>query len=363
MNYFKNILLIIIPVTLLLSVTSCKKQRCSDGKLNQNEEQIDCGGPCEACPTCSDGILNNEETEIDCGGPNCNECPPKWYKMNSGTSENLNAVARYNNTLVTVGNTGTILKSTDGGENWSALSSPVSVNLNEVQLLSETNIFIVGEDDNVLISSDGSSFSVSKTGENSGWKDLHFLHPDTGVVGGHPTRICFTNDGGKTWRTPFERAGASSGIDAISFFNGKVGYAVGGFRYLETLDGGSFWSDLGTGANEADFNDFDDLHYMALNRIFMTRKDGVYFSTDGIEWINKVLKCSGGKFDFDDKLGLYAGANLEESNGRALFSDDNGVRWTEINGVSTANIFTDGEIITATNLLLVGEGGVIYKRK
>jgi hypothetical protein len=49
---------------------------CYDGVLNQDEEDIDCGGVCPPCIpkiTCSDGLQNQGETGIDCGGP-CNEC-------------------------------------------------------------------------------------------------------------------------------------------------------------------------------------------------------------------------------------------------------------------------------------------------
>ncbi|MFT5999259.1 MAG: hypothetical protein ACI81P_001716 [Neolewinella sp.] len=48
---------------------------CIDGILNQGETSIDCGGPCNACPTCDDGILNQGETAIDCGGPCDAVCP------------------------------------------------------------------------------------------------------------------------------------------------------------------------------------------------------------------------------------------------------------------------------------------------
>jgi hypothetical protein len=48
---------------------------CSDGIQNQGETGVDCGGPCQPCPTCSDGIQNQGETGIDCGGP-CQPCPP-----------------------------------------------------------------------------------------------------------------------------------------------------------------------------------------------------------------------------------------------------------------------------------------------
>lgn len=41
---------------------------CHDGSC---ELLVDCGGPCEPCPTCSDGKRNQGEGGIDCGGP----CP------------------------------------------------------------------------------------------------------------------------------------------------------------------------------------------------------------------------------------------------------------------------------------------------
>lgn len=66
---------------------------CSNGKLDEDETQVDCGGECPACktcltdddctdlgcvdglcaPTCDDGALNGDETAVDCGGT----CPTK----------------------------------------------------------------------------------------------------------------------------------------------------------------------------------------------------------------------------------------------------------------------------------------------
>lgn len=45
---------------------------CYDRQQNQGEEGIDCGGPCKPCPSCNDGIRNQNEDSVDCGGP----CPP-----------------------------------------------------------------------------------------------------------------------------------------------------------------------------------------------------------------------------------------------------------------------------------------------
>ena len=47
---------------------------CSDGEQNQGEEGTDCGGPCPPCMNCSDGIQNFGEKGVDCGGPCDRSC-------------------------------------------------------------------------------------------------------------------------------------------------------------------------------------------------------------------------------------------------------------------------------------------------
>jgi len=46
-------------------IKNCHNDKC--------EVLVDCGGPCEACPTCYDKILNQNEERIDCGGV-CKPC-------------------------------------------------------------------------------------------------------------------------------------------------------------------------------------------------------------------------------------------------------------------------------------------------
>ncbi len=58
-----------------------KEPSCYDGVQNCHhgscELLVDCGGPCDPCPTCSDGIQNQGEDGVDCGGPCPYPCPPK----------------------------------------------------------------------------------------------------------------------------------------------------------------------------------------------------------------------------------------------------------------------------------------------
>ena len=80
-------------------------ESCNDGRKNQNETGIDCGGPCNDCgklecaltlfgfcenqnilvlnlpcsssvfkpESCDDGKKNQDESDVDCGGP-CKSC-------------------------------------------------------------------------------------------------------------------------------------------------------------------------------------------------------------------------------------------------------------------------------------------------
>lgn len=55
---------------------------CSDGKQNQGEQGVDCGGQCAACSapaTCSDNLKNGNETGIDCGGNCPRQCVEDLY--------------------------------------------------------------------------------------------------------------------------------------------------------------------------------------------------------------------------------------------------------------------------------------------
>ena len=48
-------------------------ESCGDGIQNQDENGVDCGGPCKPCPSCQDGAWNQDEEGVDCGGP-CQPC-------------------------------------------------------------------------------------------------------------------------------------------------------------------------------------------------------------------------------------------------------------------------------------------------
>ncbi|MBL0342020.1 MAG: hypothetical protein IPP71_14490 [Bacteroidetes bacterium] len=81
---------LLIAFIMLSGVISCSKTidntgTCSDGRQNQGEQGVDCGGPCaNSCASCGDGIRNQGETAVDCGGP-CDPCYPRLSAVLNGT--------------------------------------------------------------------------------------------------------------------------------------------------------------------------------------------------------------------------------------------------------------------------------------
>jgi hypothetical protein len=82
---------------------TCIADHCSDGIVDADESDKDCGGkacaPCNqnyacnkdsdclskvctglcAAPSCIDGVQNQDETDKDCGGSTCGQCPDQWH--------------------------------------------------------------------------------------------------------------------------------------------------------------------------------------------------------------------------------------------------------------------------------------------
>ncbi len=54
--------------------TNATSNNCFNGIKDENEQGVDCGGPCRRCATCDDNIQNQNETGVDCGGL-CPPCP------------------------------------------------------------------------------------------------------------------------------------------------------------------------------------------------------------------------------------------------------------------------------------------------
>lgn len=146
--------------------------------------------------------------------------PPRITEQNSGTSQFLQAVHAVSSSVVwAAGYGGTVLRSTDGGETWQQLRTPV--------------------------------------GDSLQFRDVHALNADTAwllsIGNGSASRIYRTNNGGSTWTLQFINRDTAAFYDCISFEDPRHGVAFGDASHgrsniLRSSDGGATWTQLPQGA-------------------------------------------------------------------------------------------------------------------
>lgn len=131
-----------------------------------------------------------------------------------------------------VGDAGRILKTINGGVNWSVQTSGVTTQLNDVEFADARNGWVVGSYCILHTTNGGESWVTQSTGGTNEICVVDSLH--AWVIGRR------TTDGGATWTsqtTPY--IGSTTGIDFVDLNNGWVSGQNG--YTLHTTNGGLSW--------------------------------------------------------------------------------------------------------------------------
>lgn len=144
----------------------------------------------------------------------------------------------------------TILKTIDGGANWTIASDNLGSYLRSVHFVDNSIGFAVGDDGTILKTINGGDNwtpqSVSGSIQSRMLNDVYFIDQNIGIaVGGWPSNdsiqtILKTTDGGANWNIVTDNL--SPMLNAVHFFSATQGYAVGNDgAVLYTNDSGSTW--------------------------------------------------------------------------------------------------------------------------
>ena len=161
-----------------------------------------------------------------------------------------------NNTGVVVGGNKsndaiqTILRTTDGGSNWTVVSDNLAPWLSAVHFSNNSIGYAVGDQGTILKSTNGgvswNALSLSGSLSSRNYNDVYFFDGQTGIaVGGWETNdsistIIRTTDGGATWSVVMDNIGSM--LNSVYFYNANEGYVVGddGVVYYTNNGGASF---------------------------------------------------------------------------------------------------------------------------
>jgi photosystem II stability/assembly factor-like uncharacterized protein len=167
--------------------------------------------------------------------------------------------------MIIAGNSGRILKTTDGGDHWTGTKiDDEETDLKKIQFTSSTLGYAAGERRFYTSSDAGNHWSMRKL--NFEINDFHFFDSQKGIALASSGNFFKTTDGGKTWTAGLMQA--ESSLTHIKFINNLIGYASGytGLIY-KTTDGGETWLKIYTDGNE-------------ISSSFLLTQDIIWFSVE-----------------------------------------------------------------------------------
>lgn len=174
-----------------------------------------------------------------------------WTVVNSNTTDNLVDICfADNNYGWIISSNGTLLRTSDGGENWNA--SIISYqNLNAIKFVNDNEGWIVGNNGLIIKSTDsGVTWFEQPGGQNYGLRNLYFQNNQVGFICGGDGNIwpggivLKTSNGGNSW-IQVSSSFTSSGLNTIFFINSSTGWTTGnGGDFYKSSDGGTSWDSI-----------------------------------------------------------------------------------------------------------------------
>ena len=291
----------------------------------------------------------------------------QWSLVDSGTTSNLNgAVLLDSGTGFIVGDTGTILKSTDAGATWTPLTSGTSMTLHGVYFLDPDEGVAVGDSGTILRTTDGgAAWQSISSGVVDNLRSVSF-NGVNGICGGDSQDILYSTDSGASWHIS-QSGFFGGGFPGAQMLNATTGVVAGQNSILEplfghTTDGGVTWAfqnflfeNSEGGCNDVSF--FDQNTGVVSGTVFdgqgalaRTTDAGMNWSTlffdQAIEGIAVPMPASG----------FAVGAA-----GRILHTTDTGTTWADQTSGSSANLHDVSFGSDALTGITVGDGGVILR--
>ncbi len=265
-----------------------------------------------------------------------------------------------------VGDNGSILKTTDGGSNWTPQTSGTTETLRGVFFWDSNTGWACGGNGVIVATTNGgNSWTPQNSTTTNQLNGAVFVSATTGWVIGNGSRLLKTTNGGGIW-TQQNNQGADlwgvASIDANTVWTSGSFNSVQGFpSLLKTTNGGTNWT-FQTNSGISAFVTIQDSHFTdALNGWLVGGNGIVRHTIDGgaTTWSGQT---SGTAFELlgVDFLNTTTGFACGRQ-GVLLYTANGGNSWSaQYTGSTTVNLW-DVEMLTATTGFAVGDNGLILQ--
>ncbi|MCX7736110.1 MAG: YCF48-related protein [Candidatus Kapabacteria bacterium] len=145
--------------------------------------------------------------------------------------------------LWVVGDYGTVLYSSDGGENWEDLGLGSENDIFNIYVINKNKIIVSGSNGFIArIINNGELTEYLDVGYDSYITSMKFLSEKVGFVGIDSLKILKTTDGGDSWKEVY-KGDPDDWIMSFEFIDNSEGWAVSDMGLiLRTTDGGNSWN-------------------------------------------------------------------------------------------------------------------------
>ncbi|MFK7925655.1 MAG: YCF48-related protein [Bacteroidia bacterium] len=175
----------------------------------------------------------------------------QFVVQNSGTQASLADVRFYDPMLgIIVGDTGTILRTIDGGDNWATVAYSGESQLSKLRFFDAQNAIAIGNNPAVVLhSQDAGQNWIAITDSSSNYYDLVILNDSTALISTSEA-LLRTQDRGQNWTVHYTGP-ALNLLGMMSFIDEQRGFSIRkwsgfgpAFSIQKTVDGGSSWSEI-----------------------------------------------------------------------------------------------------------------------
>lgn len=174
----------------------------------------------------------------------------------------------------------------DGHSQWKSIYEQDSTtSLFDLSFVTDSLGWVVGDSGTVLKTEDGGkSFTKQATGTDRKLYGVDFQDPSKGWIVGEQI-ILRTTDGGASWQ---KRTDSSLFLNEVQFVDSSYGWALGHDTLIHTTDGGSTWNRQGNLQS-----DLQDLSFLDRTNGYCLSFDSIYHTADGgTSWTSSKLPSS-----------------------------------------------------------------------
>jgi photosystem II stability/assembly factor-like uncharacterized protein len=291
-----------------------------------------------------------------------------WVLQQTGINQPLNSLVILDSvTVISVGNNGTLLKTTNGGVNFNTQFVGTNNSLYGINFPTYFTGYIISNSGNALLKTTnrGVNWSLSQAPVFTD-PSIFFVDANTGYVttigpiGSGTSYILKTTNGGINWLTSYDGAGY---ITSIYFVGVNTGFAGGTYinnqgLILKTTNSGANWilinSPLPSNSNINSMFFIDSsTGYIAGNYIMKTTSSGVNWEIEYASFAGSNLYSI---FFIDINMGYAVGTN-----GIIVKTSNSGIVWNSQQNLVTNNTLRCIKFINTSTGYACGNNGTIIK--